>query len=289
MKNPQIFAPWWERHCDEFRALLFDIDGTLISGGHVLPGAVEIIARLRAEKFPFCLLTNDGNHSTEEKSRHMRKGGLEIAPEEIVSCGDALSLYVSGTGSEGQTFFVMGDLGNPDYAEKAGLMVTRDLKLIDLCAGVIVGEGIYDWQATINGVLNHFIRHPNHPMLVPNPDSYWPNGLKGEIGIGAGGKARFISGILDEMGLQIEPVYLGKPYEMIYRHTISVLCTRFGLPHELPMREVLMLGDSLKSDIRGARRLDLRSGLLLTGISTLEQASQARGECRPDFIFSSLL
>jgi len=284
----KTFLEWWENNHSDFIALLFDIDGTLVSGKRLMPGADKMMQWIRKNNFPFYLLTNDGNHSTEEKSALMRKVGLDITPDEIVSCSMALNSYVEQNALTGSKFFVMGDLGKPCYAEKAGLKVTRNTKELGECAGVIVGEGIYDWQRTINAVLNAFIKDRSLKIVIPNPDSYWPNGKSGEIGIGAGGKARFMQMILSEMGIELNPVYLGKPYRAIYEYAFSLLKKRFNLPDDTPHKKVAMLGDSLKSDILGANICGFKSVLLLTGITNTDQVRVADGNMSPDYVFKSL-
>ncbi|MEI8248817.1 MAG: HAD hydrolase-like protein [Lentisphaerota bacterium] len=288
MMSAKTFLEWWLNERSNFEAILFDIDGTLVSGLHLRNGADVLLEQLRRQNFPFYLLTNDGNHSIQEKSIIVSKAGLKISPEEIVSCGMAIANFVSHHNAYRQTFFVMGDLGKPCYAEIAGLKVCRDVSQIHNCSGVIIGEGFYDWQQNINAVLNFFINKPDMPLLVPNPDSYWHNGKGGELGIGAGGKARFICGILEEMGIAVKPEYFGKPYSAIYEYTVDLLKKRFNLPNNIKYCKILMLGDSLKSDIKGANILGIKSGLMLTGITTEKQAMQAQGEQKPDFIFKSI-
>jgi HAD superfamily hydrolase (TIGR01450 family) len=282
------FKEWRARNKTALRAILFDIDGTLVAGRRLLPGADELLAELRDQHFPFFLLTNDGNHSTEEKSSLMARAGLHVSPEEIVSCSMALEEFAEENNCLWKTFFVMGDLGNPCYAERANLKVCRDVQKINECDGVIVGEGFYNWHDNIQAVFNYLIRNPERPLVVPNPDSYWPSGKNGEFGIGAGGKARFICGILEEMGIKIAPVYLGKPYPLIYEYTVHVMKKRFGITDAIDYKEILMIGDSLNSDIRGANWLGMSSGLVMTGITTEQQVANAKNEFKPDFIFSSL-
>ncbi len=250
-----------------------------------MPGVPALIRQLEDSGFPFYLLTNDGNHSTREKSLLLKKAGLEIKPDEIISCGDALKPFARENSLAGEKFFVMGDLGKPNYAEKAGLEIERRTKKINECAGVIVGEGTYNWQSNISSAMNYFIRYPERPLIVPNPDSYWPNGSNGELGIGAGGKARFICTILGDYGIKISPVYLGKPYRAIFDYAFEILKTRFGLPANLQRKRVLMLGDSLASDIRGANRFGFTSGLVLTGITNHEHIRKAKPSFKPDYIF----
>lgn len=281
------FMEWRKENHLKFDAFLFDIDGTLIAGKHPLPGAEEMLTWLRENKFPFFLLTNDGNHSLQEKSRILAKAGLHVEPQEIASCSSALKGYAVENGIMGKKVFVMGDLGKPDYAEEAGLLVTRNIDEIDECACVIVGEGSYDWHKNINAAINTFIRNPQKTMVVPNPDSYWPNGPNGEIGIGAGGKARFIKSILNEMGRDVNIKYLGKPYGAIFEYTFNLLENRFNLQRGLPRENIMMFGDNLQSDILGANNIGCASALMLTGVTNIAQAKKSEGNLKPDYVFSS--
>jgi len=238
---------------------------------------------------PFVLLTNDGNHSPEEKAASLAHVGLAVTPAEIVSCADAITDYARDHSLRGRPVFVMGDLGDPCYAERAGLQPVRRLADLGDCAGVIIGEQNYDWEPVINGVVNFFIRHPDRFLIVPNPDMYWP-GKRGEIRIGAGGKARFIKLVLAEYGVTLEPLYLGKPNPAIYRRAWDHLVGRGRLDAATPARSLWGVGDSLRSDITGANRMGFRSALLLTGITPRGQWEPipAGDERRPDAVFDSL-
>jgi len=279
---------WWEARRGDYAALLFDIDGTLLTAGECLPGADALLRRLRQLRYPFYLLTNDGNHSVEEKSVLMGRVGLYVEPAEIVSCSMALRQFAARRHYQGHSFFILGDLGKPCFAEQAGLVPCRDLARIDECSGVIVGEGVYDWQNYLTATLNFLVHHPDRPLVAPNPDSYWPASRKGTFGIGAGAKVRFLCGLLAEMGIDVQPIYLGKPYPAIYDYAVSLLQERYGFPEIPEMRKIVMVGDSLTSDICGANRLGMTSALVLTGITTAAQASAAEAELRPHFVFNTL-
>ena len=287
MRTEKRFREWWQRNSNDYRAILFDIDGTLISGRHALPGAQALINILRDSQFPFCLLTNDGNNSTEEKSAIMCRRGLDISQGDIISCGHALLPFAESRQYVGKKFYTMGELGVPDYAELAGIIPERDPERINSCEGVIVGEGTYNWQENITAVINYYIKNENRVMIVPNPDSYWPSG-NGEIGIGAGGKARFLCTILKEYGIKIDPCYLGKPYKPVYRCALKMLKEKFNLPRSLSGEKILMIGDSLLSDIRGANRSGFTSALVLTGISTLTHMEKVSAISTPNLVFQTL-
>jgi len=289
MEVEKSFNEWWKRRAADYDAVFFDIDGTLIAGGKALPGAAELIEELRASRFPFKLLTNDGNHSVEEKSAIMRGRGLDVEPIDIVSCGMALDTAFEKFGLKGKKVYAMGLLGNPDFAELAGAEPVRDPERIEECAAVVVGEGTYNWQENISAVINYYISTPNRTMIVPNPDSYWPNGRNGGIGVGAGGKARFVQTILREYGIKIHPVYLGKPYKPVYRRAMKALRASFpDLPRSARGKRIMTLGDSLFSDVRGAVASGLSAGLVLTGVTSLKQAEMAKPSRRPDVVFERL-
>lgn len=278
---------WLTLNRERFNAVCFDVDGTVVRGPRQLPGAADMMAWLRAENIPFILLTNDGNHSIREKRDLIRSTGLSVDDHEIVSCGQALEWVVQHQQRQGQRFFVMGELGYPSYAKLAGLEEERDPSRIDHCAGVIVGESNYDWESAFNAVINFFIDNPTAPFIVPNPDTYWPNS-KGGIGVGAGGKARFIQTVLSEYGRPVDITYLGKPYRAIYDYALSRLKDMGAtFADNAPPRRALMVGDSLKSDIKGAIGAGFSSALVLTGITDREHLELER-EIKPDLVFEAL-
>lgn len=276
-------SDWLDTRLDELDALVFDIDGVLLVNGGPAPGSRQLLARLRREKIPFFLLTNDGDHSTEEKARMLRSAHLEIHPREIVSCADGLLTLTDEKPFSSIPFFIMGNLGTPCYAEIAGLTTTRDLSKINQCQGIIVGERGYDWEATINGAVNFFIRNPHAPLIVPNPDEYYP-GTSGRICIGAGGVARFMVQVLTAYGIELTPIYLGKPFAPIFQLTHSRLEAEYG--RTIPRNRVLLTGDYLRSDIQGALNFGYRAALVLTGVTTREMAD--RSPVKPELVFETL-
>ena len=269
--------------------VLIDVDGTLIRGKSIIPTAPDVVHTLKSKGFPFALLTNDGTRSPEEKSIQLKSLGIEIERADVVSCADAIFNFVEEKGLHGKSVFVMGNLGVPCYAQKAGLYPTRKTQDLSTCAGVIVGEANYQWESTFNAVINFFIHNPKAFLLVPNPDTYWSN-AKSEINIGAGGKARFITSVLQDYGISIEPIYLGKPNPEIFKHAIKHVQSRYGLSSALQFSKVFHIGDSLQSDVKGAKGIGLQAGLVLTGVSTLHHVHSLSPSSAaiPDFVFETM-
>jgi HAD superfamily hydrolase (TIGR01450 family) len=269
MNRVPYLLDWLRASQGEFEGYLFDVDGTLVIGDVAIPGAKELLTWLAEVGLPFLLVTNDANHSHEEKARVLERCGIRVRSDSILSAGDVIAKAAVERSLVGRLMFVMGNLGSPDYATEAGIEVTRELERIEECCGVIVGEEDYDWQSTFNSVVNFFVRHPDMPFIVPNPDIYWSDGERG-IAIAAGGKARFIASVLEEYGIPVQPEYLGKPHRAVFEFAQARLGQLRGTACTAPER-ILLVGDSLKSDIRGANRAGFTSALVRTGVTVLRQ------------------
>ena len=73
------FSEWFRRNRSRYRAVLFDLDGTIIRGRHALPGAAGLLAELRGSGYPYYFLTNDSNNSAAQKCEIVRRTGLECS------------------------------------------------------------------------------------------------------------------------------------------------------------------------------------------------------------------
>lgn len=282
----ESFLRWWECNFQDYSVALLDIDGTLLLGNDPLPGADEFIVHLRKNKFPFVLLTNDSIRSTLEKRVLLKHAGININSDEIISCGDAIKYVSDKENLSGKKFLMMGTFGHPNYAENQGIVITENLSEIDQCEGVIVGELNYDWEPFIVSAINFFIRKPSAMLIVPNPDSFWRSGIGNNIHIAAGGIGRFICSTLKEYGIDKKPFYLGKPYDIIYMHTLNFLKNKKIISENVSNDKIFVLGDSVKSDICGAVKMGFTSGLILTGITTEESLSSH--EIQPNYIFKQI-
>ncbi len=283
MKPKTSMIKWLEAHIADFDAVVLDIDGVLLNSTRRMPGSQELLGMLRRHNMQFVLLTNDGNHSVREKADRLNTAGLTVSPDQIISCGHAIGPAVTSLSLSGGCFFIMGDTGDPCYAQGAGLEVTREISKLESCSGVIIGEENYDWEPVINGVINFFIDRPNAPLIIPNPDEFYP-GPELKIHVAAGGVGRFIQGVLKAYGTEIHPHYLGKPHAAIFKLAHQALESASGEP--LSPRRILMVGDNMAADIRGAQSMGYTTALLLTGVTREEAINQF--DFLPDKVFNAL-
>lgn len=283
MTRYDTFHHWFADHRESVDAIAFDIDGVLLRGREPIPGAPELLRELKQCGMPFSLLTNDGCHSPEQKSRFLRDCGMPVAAADLTSCGHGLLEMKHRFGWNGELFYVLGSLGEPCFAERIGLRTTREIGRIDECAAVFVGEKRYDWHDHITAAYNFFLRHPDRPLIVPNPDETFPQG-GGQMGVASGATARLIERLCAAAGKPVELVYLGKPYAPIFDYFHHGLEKRLGKP--VPKNRVLLIGDSLTSDIPGGNAFGYQTALALTGMTS--EAMLAASPATPDFVFLAL-
>jgi HAD superfamily hydrolase (TIGR01458 family) len=65
------------------RAVLLDIDGTLVSAGRAIPGAASTLSRLRERGIPIRLLSNIDSRTPETVCRELAAAGIEVAVEAV--------------------------------------------------------------------------------------------------------------------------------------------------------------------------------------------------------------
>ena len=262
-----------------FKSYMFDIDGTLLLGNTPIPGAVEFLEVLRKDKVPFFFLTNNSTNTHEEISARLTKVGIPAQPDEIVSSSDPVPKYFRKVNTSGKAwkFFLIGR-----QQEVPGVITYEsDPEKIMECDGVIHNGGKYDWLTTMTAVVNFFIKFPEKPFIVSNPDILNP--VKDGFSICSNGQMELIVRLLRERGIEKERIHFGKPFEPIYREAMS----RLG-ENNTPDKSHLAVGDWLNSDIRGANLAGIGSCLVLTGLSSASDAEKASSEFKPDLVVERL-
>ena len=77
----------------EFDAVLLDLDGTVYFEDDPLPGAADLIARLKSEKIKFACISNSTT-SPQRVVQRFAGMGISILPEQIFTAGAASVDYV---------------------------------------------------------------------------------------------------------------------------------------------------------------------------------------------------
>jgi HAD superfamily hydrolase (TIGR01450 family) len=127
---------------------------------------------------------------------------------------------------------------------------------------VMLDDEGFDWFRDVNATLN-LIRRVNCPVIVANADITYP--LRGnEIAIAVGSLGDLLSQITEKTFVRF-----GKPDSMMFAYALAR--AREQLP-KVSKRDVLFVGDTLRTDIIGSNTYGFDSTLVLSGNTLPETA-----------------
>jgi 4-nitrophenyl phosphatase len=251
-------------HFSSIRAVILDMDGVLWRGTEVLPGIAEFFAFVRRHRIAFALATNNSTKTVDAYVERLNSVGVPAGPQNVVTSAVATAEYIRCHYPGGTPVYVIGgegihhalaEQGYPDNPEKAQLVVVgmdpaltyEKLKI----ATLRIRAGA------------HFIG-TNGDLTFPLPEGLAP------------GNGATLAALQAATG--VAPLVIGKPERAMF----EVALQRLGTSPE----QTLMVGDRLETDIAGAQRAGLPTTLVLTGITTREQATIS--EIQADGVFESL-
>ncbi len=224
---------------------LIDMDGVLVRGRAMIPGADAFIQRLRAKKAPFLLLTNNPIYTPRDLAHRLETIGIEVEPERIFTSAMATARFLAGQRPKNPTAFVIGESGLTEALHEAGFVITDHEP-----AYVVLGEThSYNFELITKAV--RFLAGGAH-FIATNPDVRGP----GEQGIepACGALAALM-----EKASGVEPFFVGKPNPLMMRTALNHL----GVHSE----DTIMIGDNMQTDIIGGIQAGLETTLVLSGVT----------------------
>ncbi len=93
---------------------LFDLDGTVYLGDHLLPGAEELLAYLDETGTPYFFLTNNSSRSREDYAQKLAEFGLFADRGRIITSGVATVIYLKDQKPSARIYLV----GTPSLEEE---------------------------------------------------------------------------------------------------------------------------------------------------------------------------
>ena len=246
---------------DRYDAILFDAYGVLVHGSGPLPGAAELLTRLNREGRPYFVVTNDASKLPATAASRYQRFGLPIDASRILTSGMLLKGHFAAAGLAGRRCAVLGPPDSMRYVADAGGDVVGPDEAFDvLVIGDESGFPFLDWaDAALSSLFVSIdAGRPVH-LVVPNPDLIYPGG--GGFGFAAGTVANMFEGALalrypDRPELRF--ARLGKPNTPIFEDAIRRLGTS----------RAVMVGDTLETDIAGARAAGLDAVWIETGVTS---------------------
>jgi HAD superfamily hydrolase (TIGR01450 family) len=277
------------------RGLVLDLDGVLVLGGALIPGAVEALAALDERGIPYVIGTNMSLASRATLAREMARGGLPVPAERMVTAAStaaALARRRYGTAP----LFVM---GSPDaLTEFSGLRLLSFDEVADPAveaAAVIVGDAGEDF--TPRNIQSAFrLLRAGAAFVAMHKNRWWitPAGVLLDSG-------SYVAAL--EYATERRALVTGKPSRAFFGEAVRMLAEQaaavadhgassHGASSRLSPREVAMVGDDLWNDIRGAKKAGLRGVFVRSGKhgdAELARAAGERGGQAPDAVAPSIV
>ena len=270
---PEMLTPFASL-VERYRVIFFDAYGVLKNARGVLHGVPELLSWLLRQGKDVYVITNDASRSPAQMAAvyvHPEHGVL-IPESKIISSGLLCKDFLRAKVRPGRVAY----LGKPSSAffiESAGLVpvhIGACKSADDLSAFVLLDDEGFDWFRDLNVTLN-LMRRVNAPVIVANPDLAYPVNDQ-EVGLAVGSLAAMLERIVGKAFMRF-----GKPDTMMFSHAFA--CAHENVPN-LRKSDVLMVGDTLETDILGANTFGLDTALVLSGNTRPEQATpmiQAKG------------
>jgi len=249
-----------------YSVIFLDAYGVLKSSSGLIEGALETVKSLIADGKEVFVVTNDSSRSPESMAeRYNAQAGCELLPaERYISSGLLASEYLENQIPYGKVAY----LGKPEsahYVEIAGKIPVPIAECTpkdnSVAIGLLDDEG-FDWFRDVNATLN-LIRKVSCPVIVANADITYP--MRGnDIAIAVGSLGGLLSQITEKTFVRF-----GKPDSMMFAYALAR--AKKELPH-VTKRDVLFVGDTLRTDIIGSNTYGFDSTLVLSGNTLPERA-----------------
>lgn len=249
-----------------YRGAVVDLDGTVLRGGELLPGAREGVAALREHVESVLFVTNNPTLPASDHASRMRDLGIEARADDVLTSADATVAYLREHHADEPAFAIV-ESSIVDQFRDAALPLTDDPD----AAGVVVAGYDRDFhyrdlQAALDAMDGDTAFVGTDPdRTIPGSDGLEP---------GSGAIVHAVAGVTER-----EPdAVLGKPSET----TARLAADRIGVP----AGECLLVGDRLETDVAMGERVGMTTVLVRTGVDGDEAV--AASDVQPDHVLDSL-
>ncbi|HEY6409058.1 MAG TPA: TIGR01457 family HAD-type hydrolase [Ktedonobacteraceae bacterium] len=242
---------------------LTDMDGVILRGTTLIPGAADFVQRLRAKGIPFLILTNNSQYTPRDLQMRLSYMGLDVPPEAIFTSALATAQFLHDQRPAGRAYAI-GESGLTTALHDIGYVLTDQEPEY-----VVLGETTtYSFERITRAI--RFVS-AGARFIATNPDAMGPG--EGGIVPATGAVAALISAATGVM-----PYYVGKPNPLMMRSALRTLNAH--------SEDTVMIGDRMDTDIVAGIESGLRTILVLTGVTTREQME--RFPYRPTWVHESV-
>jgi NagD protein len=230
------------------KSFLIDMDGVLVSGNTLIPGADLFIDRLRSAGAKFLLLTNNSRYTPRDLAHNLQTIGLDIPDTQIFTSAMATARFLNAQRPHG-TAYVIGDSGLTSAIHDIGYIITEHNP-----AYVVLGETMsYNFDMLTKAT--RLVAGGAH-FIATNPDPSGPtaDGMVPSCGAVAA---------LIQRATSKNPFFVGKPNPLMIRSALNYL--------EVHSEDTTIIGDRMDTDVVAGVQSGMDTILVLSGITRLDE------------------
>ncbi|MGZ9164806.1 MAG: HAD-IIA family hydrolase [Anaerolineales bacterium] len=250
------------------KALILDMDGVIWKADAPIGDLPSIFERIRERSLKFVFATNNSTRTSQQYVEVLKELGVEVAPWQVVTSSQGAAHAVAQKFPTGTKVFMIGEDGIRLALEEKGFEILSPEEAQQAQAVVMGIDRQINFQKVVEATL---LVRKGIPFYATNTDKTFPT-PRGEIP----GSGAWISVITTSTGVQ--PIIAGKPFPFLMELSLEKLGTQ--------KEETLVVGDRLETDIAAGQAVGCPTALVLSGVSTKEQAEA--WELAPTIIAESL-
>lgn len=238
------------------KALILDMDGVLWKAEAPIGDLPSIFKRIRQRGLEFVFATNNGTKTPQEYRQKLATLGVEVDASQVITSALGIAFLLARQYLPGTKIFMIGGRGVRAALEEKGFEV---LPLERAGEAQVLVQSI-DRGISFEKIAEATLLVRNGiPFYTTNTDKTFPT-PRGEIP----GSGAWLSIITTATG--VEPLSAGKPLPYL----MELALERLGTKKE----ETLVIGDRLETDIAAGQAVGCPTALVLSGVSTREQAEK---------------
>jgi len=225
----------------KYDAFFIDLWGVIHNGIKLNSGAVEVLENLNKLNKRFVLMSNAPRPSKDVEKFLLKLKLNKILVKNIFTSGEA-ALQSLQRNAYGKNFYHLGPERDSNLFKgfESNKKSLKDADFI-LCTGLLDSQ-----NESLMYYKNLLKEYTQLKMVCTNPDLVVYRGLEKEYCAGT------IAEIFKNLGGEV--IYFGKPYPEIYKFCIK------------KDKKILIIGDNIRTDIKGANNMKFDSLFITNGI-----------------------
>lgn len=253
--------------------LLVDLDGVVYRGADPVPGVPELLARRAAAGDRIVYVTNNSRSHRDEYRAKLESLGVPLLPtaaESIVTAARATAVMLAEAEPPCGVAMVFGGPGLAQELRDVGISVVGPTSDgLDAAPDTLVVGVDFDLTYERLSTAAECVRRGAR-FWATNRDAIFP--AEDRLMAGAG---TMVAAVAYATGRDPD-VTVGKPEAHLFEAAAELA--------GVPVRDAVVIGDNLKTDIGAAIRLGARSILMLTGVTSQADLEAAPPEARPTLV-----